>query len=553
MNAPSRITRLRLTAIVLLGWACIYLPGLGVAEFKGEETTRVLPAIHMLHHGQWAQPHIGGEPYRKKPPGINWLVAASLAIGGESEFVARLPSALLLLAAAGQIVWMPIPGLGVAGRGMCAVALLTNVSMIEKGRLIEIEATYAALTSLAIFGWLSMWSRGRRGWLTWLPAGALLAAGMLVKGPFQAGLFYLVVLAVAWRTRTLRRLVSLPHAAGLAIVVGVGLAWMLLASKGAEAPGGATGRMLEQLWARLLPTRIDGGQWLEEIGRSLVNFMPWLLFVPLWWRPSVLARMDDHQRAVFRGLRLATVLGWLALNAMPGTMARYSIPVIPQAAVLTGWALYRYRLARWERVTWAGALVGTFVLVPLATAVAVVALGGGAMPWLVAVLAGAGAAAVISRRHRLRGTLRLTALSGVVVALGMLGFGALSTSIFPPSDTIRRAGREIAARVPPRETTYVLRPSTRNFSYYVRRPRRWLLPREGIGEEVEYLVLRQAALDRLRGSRALARRDPNVLYELPERIPGRWRLIRLESTADREAPGLGSRDPNEAGDRARPR
>jgi 4-amino-4-deoxy-L-arabinose transferase-like glycosyltransferase len=553
MNAPCRITPLRVAAIVLVGWACIYLPGLGVPEFKGEETTRLLPAIEMLQTGQWAQPYIGGEVYRKKPPGINWIVAAFFAVGGESEFVARLPSAILLLAAALQIVWMPVPGLGVAGRGMCAIALLTNVSMVEKGRLIEIEATYAALTSLAIFGWLSMWSRGRRGWRTWLQAGALLTVGMMVKGPFQAGLFYLVVLAVAWRTRTVRKLISLPHAAGLALVIGVGLGWMLLASRGAQAPGGATGRMLEQLWARLAPARIDWGEWLEALGKSLVNFLPWLLFVPLWWRGSVLDRMDDTERGVFRGLRLATVLGWIALNAMPGTEARYSIPVIPQAAVLTGWSLYRYRLARWERVSWAGALVGTFALVPLATAIAALALGAGALPWLVAVASAAWATAVIARRDRLRGTLRLTTLTGVVVALGMMGFGALSTSIFPPADTIRRAGRELAARVPPRETTYVLRPSTRNFQYYVRRPRRWLLPGEDIGDDVEYLVLREAALDRLHGSGALADRDPNVLYELPERIPGRWRLIRLAPRCRRGGQGPESPDPNEAGGRARPR
>src|SRR5438105_902977 len=89
------------THIVLLVWAAIYLPGLGSLEIKGEEGRRILPAVTMLQTGNYLVPHVGSEPYFRKPPLVNWIVAASFKLTGvRSEWTARLPSALAILAVA---------------------------------------------------------------------------------------------------------------------------------------------------------------------------------------------------------------------------------------------------------------------------------------------------------------------------------------------------------------------------------------------------------------------------------------------------------------------
>ena len=91
--------RLWQTIFVLIAlWAALYLPGLGGPELKGEEGRRVLPAIEMLKSGEWILPEMEGQPYVRKPPLINWAVAASIsAMGRVSEFSVRLPSALSVL------------------------------------------------------------------------------------------------------------------------------------------------------------------------------------------------------------------------------------------------------------------------------------------------------------------------------------------------------------------------------------------------------------------------------------------------------------------------
>src|SRR5712672_3307094 len=81
--------------LVLLVWAAIYLPALGSLEIKGEEGRRILPAVTMLETGNYLVPQVGSEYYFRKPPLVNWLVAASFKLTGlRNEWTARLPSAV---------------------------------------------------------------------------------------------------------------------------------------------------------------------------------------------------------------------------------------------------------------------------------------------------------------------------------------------------------------------------------------------------------------------------------------------------------------------------
>ena len=69
---------LRACLLVGLLWAGIYLSGLGSVPLKHEEPRRALPAVRMLATGDWLVPWIGANPYLRKPPLLNWLIASSL-------------------------------------------------------------------------------------------------------------------------------------------------------------------------------------------------------------------------------------------------------------------------------------------------------------------------------------------------------------------------------------------------------------------------------------------------------------------------------------------
>ncbi|MDG2126074.1 MAG: phospholipid carrier-dependent glycosyltransferase, partial [Verrucomicrobiales bacterium] len=157
-----------ITAAALV-WAAVFLPGLGTQEIKGDEGRGILPGKNMLMHGDWAVPHIGGKVYSRNPPLMNWLAAASFKFTGtQSEWAARLPSVAAVLAmtlcmvAAGS-GWMR--GAGVAF--MAAVFAMTNLAILEKGRLAELEPLYVGLTCIAFALWSKFFMEERSPWLTW--------------------------------------------------------------------------------------------------------------------------------------------------------------------------------------------------------------------------------------------------------------------------------------------------------------------------------------------------------------------------------------------------
>src|SRR5947207_4380951 len=205
-------SRLRAVATVTLVWAVIYLPALGSIAIKGEEGRRILPAVRMLETGNYIVPQVGSNPYSRKPPLVNWLVAASFRFFGvRNEWTARLPSALSVLAVAMAFVTVARASLGERESIIVAMLWLTNIGIIEKGRLIEIEALYVSLCGLAIIFWLSFFLEKKSPWLMWLPASVFLGLGLLAKGPTHLLFFYGIVIAVLEYWKELRLLGHPPH------------------------------------------------------------------------------------------------------------------------------------------------------------------------------------------------------------------------------------------------------------------------------------------------------------------------------------------------------
>src|ERR1044072_3312231 len=137
------MSRLASSILVIGVWAAIYLPALGSFEIKGEEGRRILPAMAMLDTGNYLVPQVGSDTYFSKPPLVNWLVAASFKLFGvRSEWTARLPSVLAILLAAISFITVGRAAVGLTGSAIGALVWLTTLGIIEKGRLIEIEAIY---------------------------------------------------------------------------------------------------------------------------------------------------------------------------------------------------------------------------------------------------------------------------------------------------------------------------------------------------------------------------------------------------------------------------
>jgi 4-amino-4-deoxy-L-arabinose transferase-like glycosyltransferase len=317
--------------IVLLVWAAIYLPALGSLAIKGEEGRRILPAIRMIETGDYIVPRVGSTTYFRKPPLVNWLVAVSFKVFGvRNEWTARLPSALSVLVVGIAFVTVARGSLSPRGSTIAALIWLTNIGMIEKGRLIEIEGLYVSLSGLAIIFWLSFWSQKKSPWLTWLPASIFLGLALLAKGPLHLVFFYGIVFAVLWQTKNWRLLFHPAHFVGLAIMLAIFAAWAVpfLRSTTMQL---AVHKWSAQFSGRLSATDFNFLSWIQNLPRSFVYFLPWVILFPF---VRFTKFRDEGQRPLARALTWGIFGPLLIVNLVPGALPRYSMPALVPASWL---------------------------------------------------------------------------------------------------------------------------------------------------------------------------------------------------------------------------
>jgi len=315
----SRVTALLIVTAV---WAAIYLPALGSLEIKGEEGRRILPAVAMLESGNYVVPRVGSAAYFSKPPLINWVVAASFEIFGQrNEWTARLPSAFCVLAVAVAFVTVARASLRPTGSVLAALIWLTNFGIIEKGRLIEIEALYVSV---------------------WIPASIFLGLGLLAKGPMLLLFFYAIVLSGVWQAKDARVFFHPAHLVGVAVMLGIFAAWAVPFAQS------ATVKLAMFKWSRQFSGRLSGedfkfSSWILNVPRSLGYFLPWLLLLPCL--PS--AKFSSERKLeIVRGLSWGIAIPLLIVDLVPGSLPRYTMPLLAPACVLCAAVLTA------DEVTW---------------------------------------------------------------------------------------------------------------------------------------------------------------------------------------------------------
>ena len=413
---------------VVLVWALIYLPRLGSLEFKSEEGRRVLPAVTMLETGNYIVPQIGSEPYLRKPPLVNWLVAGSFKLFRvRNEWAARLPSVIAVLAVALAFLTLTSRPIGspptksgrnfefrLGSNGSLAAAMfwLTNFGLLEKGRMIEIEALYVSLTGLAFVVWLSWWNEPRRRWLAWILAGVLLGLALLAKGPLVLFFFYAVVIAVLWQAKEIRQLWSAPHFIGLALMVGIFAAWAVPYFQMTHA--GQTA----QVWTQQFSGRLEGenfhfADWLLNIPRGVAYLLPWVVLF-LFARFQKLA--NEPERGFARALSLGILVPFVLVSLVPGALPRYNMPLLAPAI-------------------W---LLATFVKEH-------------ALLW----------------PKQLRRAITWTVIA---VTLAMLIYSLAIIPFLQRREKVRPIARQIDAVIPANEPLYAVDPDYQPFLFYIRRP-----------------------------------------------------------------------------------
>jgi 4-amino-4-deoxy-L-arabinose transferase-like glycosyltransferase len=518
-SAGSDVSPRRALLLTILLWAAIYLPGLGAVQLQHEEPRRALPGLHMLTTGDWLVPRVGSEPYLRKPPLLNWAIALSCKLaGGASEWAVRLPSVLATLALAIAIVG--IAGhrwLGHEGGLIAAIFFLANFTMIETGRLAELEALYISLTGIALILWMTSWRNEVGPWQLWLFPAPFLALGMLTKGPTHLIFYYGIVLPVLLFGNDTRSLLHPAHFISLIIIAGAPLCWAIPCSI-AVSSHDPTG--IWKFWWGQLASRASAesdehfrfGVWLLNGPQTLKNYLPWTLLLPLLWRRETLrtiataAESAPREIALFRGARWGMLGAASLMVLLPNGSPRYIYPLIVVPCLLLGRALtaeHGAAVPAWIEPGWRRL---NFVLLAFVTAGVAAAPFCGrrnqfAWACLEAIVAAGAWAFALSRKSLGRGAGldsgnksqlgSQIVLSGAIAAIGVMIF---TTAVMPQIDSAnklrpREIARLLRSAMPPGTTLWVMERSYQPFWYYLEPNVRYFHELSELPAGVQYILL----------------------------------------------------------------
>ncbi len=470
----------RSLGIIIAVWLVGYLAALGSSELRSEEGHRVLPAVEMLDGGDYIVPHIGGQPYLRKPPLINWLVAGSFrAFGARNEWTARLPSALSVLSVAVIFVIIGRRVLGETGALATSLAWLTNLGMLEKGRMIEIDALYVSLCALAFICWLVWWEERRSPWRTWVLPWIFLGLGLLAKGPSLLIFFYATVLAVLWSTRKLRELFHPAHLLGLIVMLGIFATWAVPYFASVHP------HKISQSWTHELSLRLTGGEndateWPMNFPRGFGYFLPWLMLLP-FIRPSKMS--DSRQQQIGTGLALGAVVPFAITLLLPGTIPRYILPSLAPVCWLIGMAV-RDRAFTWRL--------------------------------------SAGRFSITIRPKIVWAAVAIFAFASMIV------FPVRSATFLRHRPKVKTIAAKVSSAIPEGETLYAINPLFQPYLFYLRAPVRYLKTMAELPADARYFIVSPEEKARLESNLQWPPRTSQLLLATSEYRGHSTLLFRVE-------------------------
>jgi 4-amino-4-deoxy-L-arabinose transferase-like glycosyltransferase len=331
--------------MLLIGLILVWIYGYGISAnpLTWEEPRRSLVALEMIYRGDYIVPHVLGEPYRNKPPLLNWLIV--LFAGNRADGVGPVPIrliGLLSLLGLSWCLWQLARGQSATGPAWLPVLIfLTMGIVIQYGRSGQLDILFTFWVVAALYCF-EVGRRRQSAWWQWGLSQVILAGGILTKGPAPL-FFYPPALYCAWQDRKQMPFARRPFLMGLALEVALVLAWLIPYAQQNSAAA------LGQRWSEELLVRTPVAHSALAFVVHLVSFpfelfgaiLPWSLVFGLCLLPQV---RQSVLHAVRRqsSLRLAVAVSLWSIGLlwlMPGAKGRYCLPGLAFLAVLCGYML----------------------------------------------------------------------------------------------------------------------------------------------------------------------------------------------------------------------
>jgi 4-amino-4-deoxy-L-arabinose transferase-like glycosyltransferase len=434
--AAEFATRRRAPLIAAVVALLASLPGLFTLPPTDRDESRFAEAsAQMLESGDFTNIMFQDTPRYKKPVGIYWLQALSVAAFSDPEareiWAYRIPSVLGAMLAAAACAWGALAFLQPPAAAGAGALLAATTVLSTESTLATTDAALCGTVTLAMAALARLYLASRDGppadrW-TWLLFWLGMAGAVLLKGPIGPMVAALTALALVVWDRRAGWLRGLRWDWGLIVFAGVVLPWTVAIT--VETDGGFWGMAV----GGDLAPKLFGGQ--EGHGAPPGYFIllsPVLLFPTVLLLPAaVMTGWRGRAEPAIRFALAWLVPSWLVFELVPTKLPHYTLPCFGALAWLMAAALAQ-PIGRTGR--WLGAGLNLAVAAGFAVAGAFAAsLYGVSASWIWATLAAAlfagagigGAVWLLGRRPGLA-----AAVAGVfgVVAHGVL-VGALAPTL----------------------------------------------------------------------------------------------------------------------------
>lgn len=333
-------------ALAFLSIAAV-LPGFfSIPPLDRDESRFAQATAQMLETGDFFHIRLQDEPREKKPIGIYWMQAASVALFSDVEkreiWAWRVPSTLGAVLATLATFWAGLALVGRRAAFVGAALLATSVLLSTEGMIAKTDAMLCGATTLAMAA-LARVHMGQAGWRTQFIFWGALALGVLIKGPITPMVVVLTTAALCvWRR-------DMGWLRPLATVSGPALAALLLAPWAyalSLSDSGGLGGMIRDI----APKMTGGGEHANRPPGLHLLLLPLLIFpasiglAPAFvsgWK-ALRATRDD---AAFTGVRFLVawiVPTWIVFELATTKLVHYTLPVYPAIALLAGAGLLRW-------------------------------------------------------------------------------------------------------------------------------------------------------------------------------------------------------------------
>ena len=266
--------------------------------------------------------------YLNKPPGLHWLIGASIKRFGDDEWAVRLMPSLLASLAVPLIVILRRQlsnGSGTERSALCSgLILMTLLPMARHGRLAMLDGTLVSCSLLLISSWLSSKRWPWHGLLAGLGGSGIL----LLKPPALIGYLAMVGIISLLDRPSSRKSSALGWAISGLIPGAIWHLWHF-GQRGSDAlvmwGGQGFGRVTEVVGD-------NSGAWVMPLTEVLEGGWPWILLLPsgVYWA--------WHHRKTSTGLWELGLLAGSALMVLPlrTQLPWYSHLLWPPIALLCG-------------------------------------------------------------------------------------------------------------------------------------------------------------------------------------------------------------------------